>query len=83
MKKFIAIPALMGVLTLYLLPIILEAQQGIRPGLRLGVYTDARDLFLGGEILVSVNRHLYFNPNVEFVFVENGTYVTFNMVKGS
>ena len=52
--------------------------QSITPGLKLGVYTDAGDLFIGGELLVPVHDRIYFNPNIEYVFVENGSYITFN-----
>jgi hypothetical protein len=48
-------------------------------GVRVGVYTDQSDLFVGGELLFPVASRLYINPNVEWVFVENGTYMTFNL----
>ncbi|MFO7866311.1 MAG: hypothetical protein R6V02_05815 [Candidatus Aminicenantes bacterium] len=52
--------------------------QNIIPGIRLGTYTDAGDLFIGGEILIPVTERIWFNPNIEYVFVENGSYITFN-----
>jgi hypothetical protein len=48
-------------------------------GVRVGVYTDPNDLFVGGELLFPVAYRLYINPNVEWVFVENGTFMTFNL----
>jgi len=47
-------------------------------GLRGGYYTKVEEPFLGAELLVPVAHRLYFNPNVEYVFVENGSYVTYN-----
>ncbi len=52
--------------------------QNIIPGFRIGTYTDAGDLFIGGEILVPVSRNIWFNPNIEYVFIEGGDYITFN-----
>ena len=52
--------------------------QNIIPGIRLGTYTDAGDIFIGGEILIPVSERIWFNPNVEYVFVEVGNYITFN-----
>jgi len=48
-------------------------------GIRAGRYTDLEDYFLGGELLSRISHNLYFNPNVEYVFVNNGTYLTFNL----
>ena len=48
-------------------------------GARLGVYTDIEELFLGVEGLAPLtSTQLYFNPNVEFILIDNGTFVTFN-----
>ena len=47
-------------------------------GVRLGIYTDPSDLFVGGEFLTPVTRGIYFNPNIEFVFIEHGDELTFN-----
>lgn len=58
----------------------LRAQEPARiiPGVRLGVYTDIGDLFIGGEVLVRIANRIYFNPNVEYVFASDLTYLTFN-----
>lgn len=47
-------------------------------GVRLGIYTDPSDLFVGGEFLTPITRGLYFNPNIEYVFIEHGDELTFN-----
>lgn len=47
-------------------------------GVRAGSYTDMDDFFIGGEFLSKMNRDFYFNPNIEYVFVEKATYITFN-----
>ncbi|MCB0281614.1 MAG: hypothetical protein H6627_05045 [Calditrichae bacterium] len=47
-------------------------------GLRAGNYTDIDELFIGGELITPLSHSIYFNPNVEFVFVENANYLTFN-----
>ena len=49
------------------------------PGLRVGGYFDAESAFVGGEVLVPLSHPWYFNPNVEYVFVDRGDLVTFNM----
>ncbi len=54
------------------------SQSPTKFGLRTGVYTDAEDMFLGGEVLTPLSPHLYLNPNVEYVFMDGGTYLTFN-----
>ncbi len=47
-------------------------------GVRGGYYTKLDDAFVGGELLIRLDHRLYFNPNVEYVFVNDGKYVTFN-----
>ncbi len=47
-------------------------------GVRAGYYFDAESPFVGGELLTRVDRSLYFNPNVEYVFVDNGSMMTLN-----
>jgi len=51
---------------------------GLRFGLRAGYYTDAEEPFAGAELLVPVTHRFYFNPNVEYVFVDSGHYLTYN-----
>jgi hypothetical protein len=47
-------------------------------GVRGGVYTDAEEGFLGVELLMPVTGQWFFNPNVEFVFVDPGDLWTLN-----
>ncbi len=47
-------------------------------GIRGGYYTKIEKPFLGAELLVGVAPHFYFNPNIEYVFVDSGSYITFN-----
>ena len=47
-------------------------------GVRGGYYFDAGEPFLGAELITPVARRIYFNPNLEWVFVENLNYLTLN-----
>lgn len=47
-------------------------------GFRVGYYTDVEEPFIGGELLFRVAPLFYFNPNLEYVFVENARYLTAN-----
>jgi opacity protein-like surface antigen len=47
-------------------------------GVRGGYYFDAGEPFLGAELITPVARRIYFNPNLEWVFVENLNYLTVN-----
>ena len=49
-------------------------------GIRGGIYNDADAGFLGAELLTDFFvRGWYFNPNVEYVFVDNGDLWTLNL----
>jgi len=48
-------------------------------GIRAGRYMDTEEFFLGGELLSRIAGDLFFNPNVEYVFLDNVTYMTFNL----
>ena len=48
-------------------------------GLRIGSYTDADELFVGGEFNTRIAHRTYLNPNLEYVLVDNGTYMTINL----
>ena len=48
-------------------------------GVRAGFYTKAEQPFAGVELLVPVAHDFDANPNVEYVFGEGRTYMTFNM----
>jgi hypothetical protein len=47
-------------------------------GLRAGVYTDLNKPFVGFELISPITHDVYFNPNVEYVFIDNDKYFTFN-----
>jgi len=51
---------------------------GVHFGVRGGYYTKVDKPFLGAELITRVAPRFYFNPNIEYVFVDNGTYMTFN-----
>ena len=47
-------------------------------GVRAGFYTKAEEPFVGAELLVPLSHSVFLNPNVEYVFTEGRTYMTFN-----
>src|SRR5687768_3359147 len=61
-----------------LLVLVPDAEARIRGGIRAGEYTDIDDPFVGGELVVPLTRRVYFNPNVEWVFVDEATVRTAN-----
>lgn len=64
-----------------LLPATPASAEGWDFGLRGGVYNDASEAAVGVELLTPIGRsgHWFFNPNVEYVFVDNGDLATFNL----
>lgn len=53
--------------------------QGVDGDLRLGVYTDAEETFVGGGILTRMGKtRWFFNPNLEYVLLDRGDLVTLN-----
>jgi hypothetical protein len=62
-----------------LLPGLAHAQVDF--GVRGGFYNDADAGFIGAEILTAsgFNRQIFFNPNVEYVFVDDGSLTTVNL----
>jgi hypothetical protein len=71
------IAALAAALILAVLPVSAAAAD-TKFGVRGGYYTDIGEPFLGAEVLVPVARRIYFNPNFEYVFVEDLNYWTLN-----
>jgi hypothetical protein len=47
-------------------------------GIRGGYYTNVDAAFVGGEFLARVAHRVWFNPNVEYAFVDD-SYLTFNL----
>jgi hypothetical protein len=68
----------LGVMFVAFILVSLNAEADIKPGVRVGAYFDPTDAFIGGEVLVDITPRWYFNPNVEYVFVDNATFMTFN-----
>jgi hypothetical protein len=47
-------------------------------GVRGGYYTKIKEPFVGVELLTRVANRVYFNPNLEYVFVDGAKYFTLN-----
>jgi hypothetical protein len=47
-------------------------------GVRGGYYTKIKEPFVGVELLTHVAHRVYFNPNLEYVFVNGAKYFTLN-----
>ncbi|MBN2000287.1 hypothetical protein JW935_22245 [candidate division KSB1 bacterium] len=47
-------------------------------GIRAGLYTDVDEFFIGGDLVFKLAPRLDFNPNLEYVFVEDVSYMTIN-----
>lgn len=67
----------LAVAGLFLIPGVSRAE--IDFGVRGGFYSDADAGFLGAELLMDVTRQWFFNPNVEYVFVDDGDLWTLNL----
>jgi hypothetical protein len=50
----------------------------VKFGVRGGYYAEAESAFLGIELLTQLAPRIYFNPNIEYVFVDDAKYVTWN-----
>jgi hypothetical protein len=48
-------------------------------GIRVGEYTDASEPFIGFELIHPLTRDIWFNPNFEYVFVDDGDLMTLNL----
>ncbi len=67
------------ILTLTVLFILAPAGAETDFGARAGIYADAGDGFVGGEVLGKLgSRGWAYNPNFEWVFVDRGDLVTLN-----
>jgi hypothetical protein len=54
------------------------AADDAKVGVRGGYYFDTAEPFVGLELLVRVAPRFYFNPNAEYVFVNDAHYFTWN-----
>ncbi len=64
-----------------LLPLAAAPTQAADFGVRGGIYSfknGPNKPFVGAELLFDAGDRFYFNPNAEYVFVDNGKYWTFN-----
>jgi hypothetical protein len=68
---------ILAVAGLFLIPGMARAE--IDFGVRGGFYSDADAGFLGAELLMDVTRQWFFNPNFEYVFVDDGHLYTLNL----
>jgi hypothetical protein len=62
---------------LFLIPASASAEVDF--GVRGGFYNDADAGFVGVELLTDITRRWYFNPNLEYVFVDDGDLFTVNL----
>ncbi len=67
------------ILAILLFSAVSGPAMGQSVGIRAGRYTDMDGFFVGVELLSRVSRNFFINPNVEYVFVSNLTYMTFNL----
>lgn len=75
-KRLLTAAAAVLALAAFAAPAPVEAQVDF--DLRAGVYTDTEEAFIGAGILTGVTGNWYFNPNVEYVFVDPGSLWTLN-----
>jgi hypothetical protein len=75
-KRLLSAAAAVLALAAFSAPDPAEAQ--IDLDLRAGIYTDVEEAFIGAGILTDVTGNWYFNPNVEYVFVDPGSLWTLN-----
>ena len=75
-SRVVAVGILMAAAALYPKPAAAEIDFGVRGG----YYTDAEEAFLGADVLAQIgDSRWFFNPNVEFVFVDPGDLWTLNL----
>jgi hypothetical protein len=75
MRRVIPILVSAALLALLILPVAASAADF---GVRTGFYSEANEGYVGAEVLVNMSRSWFFNPNAEYVFIDNGTLMTFN-----
>lgn len=71
-------PSIFALSVLASLAPTLPAAADTKLGIRGGYYTDIDEPFVGVEALAHVGRRVYFNPNFEWVFVDEAKYFTLN-----
>lgn len=76
MVRWKALVSALSVVVLCGLAEVADAQ--VRFGIRAGEYTDVSEPFLGAEIITPIGGNWFFNPNVEWVFLDDGDLATIN-----
>ncbi len=56
-----------------------DSQARSQFGVRIGSYTDMEEFYVGADLLAPVGAHTYVNPNIEYVLIDYGTYLTTNL----
>lgn len=56
-----------------------DSQARSQFGLRVGSYTDMDELYVGADLLSPIGAHTFINPNIEYVLIDYGTYLTTNL----
>ncbi|HYH47352.1 MAG TPA: hypothetical protein VEG34_16855 [Thermoanaerobaculia bacterium] len=69
----------LAVLVLSLLLTPAQAAADTDFGVRGGLYTDSSSGFVGVELLTGITDRWFFNPNAEYVFVDDGDLATINL----
>lgn len=77
----VALAALVGSVSFFS---ALDAEARPLVGVRAGQYVDIGDSeidepFIGVEVIAGITKFVYFNPNVEYVFVDEATFATGNL----
>ena len=75
--KTLALAVVVGLAVTVLVPCVASADEPMF-GVRFGYYASSEHAFAGAEFLVPVTHSIWFNPNVEYVFVDGEKYMTFN-----
>jgi hypothetical protein len=80
-SRQLLLPLLLTLVTtaLALVPEKASADDRTLFGARVGYYTKAEDPFVGVEVVIPIAHRLDANPNVEYIFGDGRTYMTFNM----
>jgi hypothetical protein len=66
------------VVALALVPAPARAADDLKVGVRVSYFTEAEAASVGAELVTRIAHRVYFNPNVEYVFIDDGSYWTFN-----
>lgn len=76
--KRLSISAITLTLLLFSTPAFAQFGEEWDFGVRTGMYIDVGDPFIGFEALTPIAGNFFFNPNVEWVFIDGGDLATLN-----